>query len=93
MARFIKLPRNRQYEYTPRYYDEKKERLQNRQLELEKELEEEKKIKSDSQYAENIKGQMHGVFKYRKRQEQRSNFRLVLILTLLFALFYYFFLR
>ena len=93
MGRFIKLQKNKQYSYTPRYYNEKKERLEKREEEIAKEVDEEKRIISDSNYAENIRGQMHGLYKYRKREEIKTNSRVVLIIVILVALFYFFILK
>jgi len=93
MGRFIKLQKNKQYFYSPRYYDERKERLEKRKEEIAQEMVEEKKILSDSNYADNIKGHMRGVHKYRQREEMKTNFRLVLIICALVAILYFVFLR
>lgn len=93
MGRFINLPKSKQFSYTPRYFDEKKERLEKRKKEIAQEIEEEKRILSDSNYAENIRGQMHGIYKLRKREEVKTNVRLVLIIGILVALFYFLILK
>ena len=94
LGRLFKLPKIKQFQYNPRYYDERKEALDKRIAQIKSEMgiteelpEGNKYFKGD--YKTQIKGQMRGYFKQTKRQKRTSNIRLLLILLILLALAWY----
>ncbi len=90
---FIKLPRHRQFNYSPIYYDEKKEAQKERERRVREELgltlEEEK----GRGYADRIRGSMRSRikshFEVARKERKKSNLRLVIILIVLMTIFYY----
>ena len=81
-SRFFKLPTHRRFEFSARYYDEDKERIEKRKKELENEM--------DSNYSERIKNS------FKRRQENKpigflswENTRLIVIFVLLIAGFFF----
>ena len=83
MALFFKLRKNKQYSYTPRYYDEKKERLE----------------KFKTQYGDNsrktLEKRMRGKIKRHQPQAvpgffSKANLRTLIILGFLVLAVYYF---
>ncbi len=94
VGRFFRLPKIRQYQYQPRYYDERKEALDKRIAQIKAEMgidsdqpEGNKYFRGD--YKSHIKGQMRGYFKHARREKRTSNIRLLLILLVLLALAWY----
>jgi hypothetical protein len=89
IPRFFKVPQHKQFNYEPLYYDERKERLQERIKQIEQEY-------GINNGEENIRSLSKGSFSYyydRKRKTQKySNTRLVIIiLFLLFVAYFLFF--
>jgi hypothetical protein len=79
---FIKLRKNKQFSYTPRYYDERKERLENM-----------KKAHSDEEQS-SVESRMRGKFKRVKARKMPGIFsgatlRTFLILGILVLVVYY----
>lgn len=94
LGRFFKLPKIKQFEYKPRYYDERKEALDKRIAQIKAEMgitddrpEGNKYFRGD--YKTHIRGQMRSYFKQTRRQKRTSNFRLLVILLILLALAWY----
>jgi hypothetical protein len=94
IGRFFKLPKIRQFEIKPRYYDERKEALDKRIAQIKAEMgitddqpQGNKYFRGD--YRTHIKGQMKGYFRQTRRQKRTSNIRLLVILMILFALAWY----
>lgn len=94
LGRFFKLPKIKQFQYKPRYYDERKEALDKRIAQIKSEMgitddqpEGNKYFKGD--YKTHIKGQMRGYFKHARKQRRTSNIRLLVILLVLLALVWY----
>ncbi len=86
---FSILSRNRKikrFSFTPRYYDENKERLKDRYAEIEAELTG-KRVKRSGMISGNLKDRWQRN-KKTSNFEKKSNVRLVLIVTILVALFY-----
>ncbi len=84
---FFYLPRNKKFNFQPRYYDEKKEELEKRIRRIKQEM---GKPEDEDIYIPNIKGQMRGgYFKRSQEQKRRSSFRLVFILVILFLIAYW----
>ncbi len=95
--RFIKTPSNRKFNLEPVYYDEAKEQ----RIERERRIREEMGLpvdgsnveESKTNFKDRIRGSMRPKIRTRfeagEKQKQTSNIRLVVILILLAALFYY----
>lgn len=95
ILRFFRLPKPKKFEYTPLYYDPKKEAMQERERRISSELTGE--ALSEEDYANRIKGSMRSPSK-RKQKDQKSdartsNIRIVLIILVLAFLAWYFILR
>jgi predicted nucleotidyltransferase len=89
LPRFFKLPQHKQFHYEPLYYDERKEKLQERIKKIEQEY-------GVNNGEKNVRSLTKGSFSHyydRKRKTQRySSTRLILIIIfLLFVAYYLFF--
>jgi len=87
IPRFFKIPRHRQFNYQPLYYDPNKEEREERNREIKRDLglTDEKR-----EYRPTIRrGSMRAYFKGNKRSERNSNIRLVLIIIFLLFLAYF----
>ena len=87
-VRFFNLPKNKTFNYTPRYYDEQKEDLEKRIQQAKQELgindNDDKKP-----YVSTIrKGQMKSHSKHSAEQRRKSSGRLFLIIVILAILVY-----
>lgn len=91
LLRFSKLPKHRSYDYLPRFWDPKKEELQERFRIADQ---------RSQQGAQGMKARIAGGFKqrhfaidksYRSRQVRRSNLTLIAVLAGLLFLFYKYF--
>jgi len=91
--KFFHLPKSKQFNYKPRYYNEQKEELENRINQIKREMGKGDLSDSKKPYIPNIKGQIRGFGKRTKISRDKSNLRLILIIAILFALVYFFFLR
>lgn len=96
LAPFFKLFKNKSFNYTPRYYDERKEELAKRIAQIKKEMgvtdDSEKAKVIEKAYSVDIKGKMRSRFRPARRSESRkSTIRLLLILLVLMAISYYVF--
>jgi hypothetical protein len=87
--KFSHTPKNKQFKFSPRYYDEQKEELTKRIQTIKKEMGVEDIKDSDKPYTPNIKGQMRGYFNKNVEQKRKSTMRLVVILIVLFAIVYF----
>lgn len=96
LLRFFRLPKPKKFEYTPIYYDPKKEEMEER----------ERRIASGSnsgqfseeEYTSRIKGSMRSPSKRKQQKNQKtdartSNIRIILIIVVLAFLSWYFILR
>ena len=85
IPRLFKLPEHKRFNYQPLYYDPEKERKEERNREIEREL----GINKDEVYIPKIR---HGSFRSHYRKEHKiksiSNIRLVLIIIILFFVAY-----
>lgn len=79
----------KRFHYEPRTFDEQKERLAKRKLEIEKELEREKRLGKN--YETHLRESIHNSWSKRetRRQKRNSSYRLLLILAALLAILYY----
>ena len=85
--KFLHTPRNKRFDYKPRYYDEQKEELEERIKKIKREMGVDE---NDSKhYIPNIKGQMRGSYSKNLQQKRKSTTRLVVILIALLALVYF----
>ncbi|HLN74076.1 MAG: hypothetical protein ACM3O8_04040 [Methylococcaceae bacterium] len=91
--KFLHLPKSKQFKMVTRYYDPQKEAMRERQERINQELglEQEQPIS----YGANIKGKFrqsgkHHSGKTLEEARRKSNMRLIYILIILCALFYFF---
>jgi hypothetical protein len=86
--RFLHTPKNKEFKFKPRYYNEEKEELEKRIKKIKQEMgvEDDDTTKS---YTPHIKGQMRGYFRKNIEQKRKSSVRLIVILVVLFALVYF----
>lgn len=80
--------RYKRFSYEPRTFDERKEELEKRRLEIEKEMQREQSLgeKGEKLLRERISDSWSRV--ETRRQQRNSTFRLLLILTILVAIIY-----
>ena len=86
---FLHTPKNRQFKFKPRYYDEQQEELDSRVNQIKKEM---GISEDDSQkpFVSSIKkGEMRGYFKRNVEQKRKSTLRFVIILFVLLAIVYF----
>ncbi|MBI9055386.1 MAG: hypothetical protein JEY96_16305 [Bacteroidales bacterium] len=81
--RFFHTPKNKKFNFSPRYYDEQKEELEKRVEQIKKEM----GVSDDDPnkpYVSSIrKGQMRGYLKKTSKQKRQSTGRLIIILLVL----------
>ncbi len=91
---FFKLPKVKPFRFTARYYDERKEEMEQRVARVKKEIgvtenSEEAKV-IEKVYSVNIKGEMRNRLKKGKRSEaSKSNIRLIFIIIILLGIAYF----
>jgi hypothetical protein len=85
LPRFFKLPRNKQFNYQPLYYDQDKEERISREKRIARELGVEREGANVSRIT---RGSMKEYFKRDKRVRNQSNLRLVFIAIILFIIAY-----
>lgn len=91
--KFFHTPKNRQFNFKPRYYDEQKEDLENRIEQIKRELGQNDPNNDKKTYTSNIKGRMKGTLRRTRNTQQKSNIRLILIIIVLSLVAYYVFLK
>ena len=86
---FFKTPQHRQFNYEPLYYDERKEKLQERI----KQIEQEYGVKNGKEYVRSLtKGSFSHYYERKRKTKRYSTTRLIIImLFLLFVAYYLFF--
>jgi 2-polyprenyl-6-methoxyphenol hydroxylase-like FAD-dependent oxidoreductase len=88
IPRFFKLPQHKQFHYEPIYYDERKERMEERIRQIEAEY----GIKTDDRPVRSLTKGSFSHFYVRRRKAQRySTTRLVIIMIFLFIISYFLF--
>ena len=85
-SKLFKLPKHRSFSFTPRYYNEDKERLKQRRKELVKEL---NISEQDAERNIRIKEQFSLSKPYNNTSSKWSNIRLLVIFGVLLIAFYY----
>jgi hypothetical protein len=88
---FIKLPRNKQFNFKTRFYDAEKEELEQRISTIKAEIEAEKKGSFDSEVARHKMAQSWKMNRTRRNHFNASNMRIAMIAAALVLVFYYFF--
>ena len=83
---FFKIPEHRTFNFIPRYYDERKEKLQERIKAIEKEMG--KKNEERSYQTKITRGSMRGYIDKTHAAQKKSNIRLLIILGILAFLVY-----
>ncbi len=87
IAPMFKTRRNKQFTFTPRHYDEDKEEFENRYAQIEAEVTG-TSTRDGGTYRPNLKAKWKSN-KKTSNHSQKSNIRLVIIATVLFAACYY----
>jgi hypothetical protein len=88
MAKFFHLQKNRKFSYKPRYYDERKEKREEREKAILKDLEDKEMGKPRL-----TKEDMANYIKLTRRTQKKSNVMLFVIFAILTAIFYMFFIK
>ena len=90
---FIKTPRHRKFNYDPIYYDPEKEEREARRRQIRQEMGMSVDEEKGRGYTERIRGGMRkrikSHFDVSRTERKKSNLRLIIILMVLMALFYY----
>lgn len=91
---FIKLPKHRQFHYSPLYYDEAKEERKERERRIREEMgivapDDDKVTSIESRVRGKMRRKISTHFEVSRNARRVSNLRLVIILVALFILFYY----
>ena len=90
--RFTKLPKHKGFDYKPRYYNEQKERIEERKRKFEAmEAEGESRTRDDIEI--NFRRNSSTDTKFRSKQLMAANLRLIIILGIITAGCYYFFIH
>lgn len=93
IPRFFKLPSAREFRYIPRYYDEAKEKREERIEKIKKEINADQSFNEESKpegYVPDIKGKMRSHYQREARKSKRmSNIRILIIIAALTALIFY----
>lgn len=90
IPRFFRIPQHKRFHYEPIYYDERKERLEERI----KQIEQEYGIKNGDDYVPTIrKGSFSSYYGRKKKASRYSTTRLVIIIIFLLFVSYYLFFR
>ncbi len=89
MASFFSLPKHKRFSFTPRYYNESAEKRKERNEQLQKEFE----AKKEGKNARISKDDLANYIKMTRRTQKKSNMRILVILVLLLAIFYLFFIK
>jgi (p)ppGpp synthase/HD superfamily hydrolase len=87
---FFKTPKPKQFNYIPRYYDQRKEEMEERKKRIAQEL---GLDNNSNNYITNIKGKMRHIYQLKKNESRKSNFRILIILIFLMLLLYLMFFK
>jgi hypothetical protein len=88
IPRFFRIPKHKQFNYQPIYYDEQKERLQERINEIEQEF---GIKKGEEQMRTMTRGSFSHYYNRKKKTQRYSTTRLILIIIFLLFVSYYLF--
>ncbi len=87
-SKFFKLRKTKQFRFHPLYYDADKERLEEREARIKKELEQENKDMSREAISMRISFAHKHAQRSAAKDENRSTIRFIVILLILLYLFY-----
>jgi 3-phenylpropionate/cinnamic acid dioxygenase small subunit len=88
IPRFFKIPQHKQFHYEPIYYDERKERLEERI----RQIEAEHGIKNGDQPVRTLrKGSFSHYYERKRKTQKYSSTRLIIIIIFLLFISYYLF--
>ena len=88
----FKLPKHRNFQFTPRYYDEDKEERDERNARIEAEVKAEQGLREKGEYVTNLRGKFRRELDHADAQRtSASNIRLILIIMVLCAIAYFLF--
>ncbi|MDG2369180.1 MAG: hypothetical protein P8M12_00920 [Flavobacteriales bacterium] len=90
-SRLFKLPNHKKFDFSPRYYDEEKERMEKKRAEFAKEInvdKNEKSVQIESRMREQFKSRSQTT-NYTTNSSYWSNIRLLVIFGILMIGFYY----
>lgn len=88
--KLFSLPKPRGFNYTPRYYNEQKEEMKEREIRVKKEL----GIKDENEvFVSSIRGQFQRARTRKVSQNKKSSIRFLMILFILLLIAYYVFYR
>lgn len=85
---FFRTKKPKRFNFTNRYYDEKKERLKKAEERIQRELEYEKKLADNPELAERERGRIHFHRTNRMEEQKKSNQRLIVIIGVLALIAY-----
>ncbi len=89
IASFFKVPHNKKFNYTPRYYDKDKEEREGRNEKIKEDL---SKKDNEKSYTPNIRGRFQGNYSRRGQSAKKTPlFKMIIVLVtvgLLVAIFY-----
>jgi hypothetical protein len=90
IPRFFKLPEAKKFRYQPLYYDAEKERKEERNKRIAREL----GLNKDEVFSSSIqRGSFRSHLKRTRKSDKTSNVRLILIIIILFLISYFIFFR
>jgi hypothetical protein len=89
--KFFHTPKNKQFNFTTRYYDEQKEDLENRINQIKREMGYTDEQANEKPYASNIKGRIRENIRKSRHANQSSNIRLLIIIAILSLVAYFLF--
>ena len=89
LPRFFRIPQHKRFDYQPLYYDEEKERREERIRSIEREMGIEHE-NDDRKYSPSIhRGSFSSMYSKRKKVQRWSNLRLIILILFLFFITYY----
>ncbi len=89
LPRFFRIPQHKRFDYQPLYYDEAKEKREERIRSIEREMGIEHK-EDDRKYSPSIvRGSFSSTYTKRKKVQRWSNLRLIILILLLFFITYF----
>lgn len=87
---FFKNKKPNQFHFEPRYYSERKEKMEERYKRIERELEKEKSTTSDST---SFRTNLRDNWESQRRRSSGLNYRMMIYIVVMFALAYYYLFR
>ena len=89
LPRFFRIPQHKRFDYQPLYYDEAKEKREERIRSIEREMGVEHED-NGRKYSPSIsRGSFSSMYSRRKKVQRSSNIRLIILVLLLFLITYF----